>query len=135
MINDLILLICRGSVASLNDHRWDVVGRKFKKSHSNILGLIDLILTLPASSTDAERGFSELKLTKTDWRARLRNTVLYDLLLIQFLTPTVEEFDPVPAIHHWNSSSVRARQPYFLDEESFEEEMNEEEYAALKKIY
>ena len=42
--------------------------------------LIDLILTLPAHSAYAERGFSEMKLVKSDWRSCLRPSILSDLL-------------------------------------------------------
>jgi hypothetical protein len=117
------------------------VARKFQKSHKNILALFDLILSLPAASADAERGFSELKLTKTDWRSRLRNSVLNDLLVIQFITPNVAEFDPIPSIHHWNSVGDRRRRPYFLDPDhesdaaANEDVMSEEEAAALKRVY
>ena len=41
----------------------------------NILSLIDLILSIPAHSADAERGFSEMKLVKSDWRSNLRSDV------------------------------------------------------------
>ncbi|XP_071795584.1 zinc finger protein 862-like [Asterias amurensis] len=50
----------------------------------NAMALIDLILTIPAHSADAERGFSEMKLIKTDWRSKLRPSILSDLMMIFF---------------------------------------------------
>ncbi|KAK2174010.1 hypothetical protein NP493_833g00017 [Ridgeia piscesae] len=47
------------------------------------LGLVDAVLTLPASSADAERGFSQLKLTKSTIRSTLKADRLTDLLTIQ----------------------------------------------------
>ena len=38
----------------------------------NVLQLIDLVLSLPASSADCERGFSLAKVIKSDWRSRLK---------------------------------------------------------------
>jgi hypothetical protein len=60
--------------------------------HENILGLIDLILTLPASSANAERGFSKMKMTKTDWQTCLRNSVLNDILMVHFNTASVKDW-------------------------------------------
>jgi len=87
---------------------------RFQKGHESILGLIDLILTLPASSADAERGFSEMKMTKTDWQTHLCNSVLNDILMVHFNTASVKDFDPYPAIHQWNSRGQRERRPCFM---------------------
>jgi hypothetical protein len=83
----LSLIISLSSGCVIEDLIWIDVHRKYKKGHTNILALVDLLLTLPASSADAERGFSEMKMTKTDWRCSLRSFVLNDLLTIHFNTP------------------------------------------------
>ena len=31
---------------------------------------------------------------------------------IKMLAPAIKEYDPHPAIHYWNSMSIRARRPY-----------------------
>ncbi|CAC5410021.1 unnamed protein product [Mytilus coruscus] len=95
---------------------------RFKKGQKNIIGLIDLILTMPASSADAERGFSEMKMPKTDYRTRWRKTVLNDLLMVHFNTPNVKEFDSLSAIHLWNSGGQRLRR--FMNNVT-EQEINE----------
>ena len=34
---------------------------------------------------------------------------------ITMLAPDIKEYDPHPAIHYWNSVSIRARRPYLKD--------------------
>ncbi|KAK2179503.1 hypothetical protein NP493_484g01000 [Ridgeia piscesae] len=79
---------------------------RHRNNHHNILSLM---LTLPAHSADAERGFSEFKLVKSDWRTNLGNDVLTDLLHVLLHTPSIGEFDPTAAIHLWNASGPRTR--------------------------
>jgi len=79
-----------------------------------------------------------MKITKTDWRSRLKNTVLNDLMMIQFNTPEIEHFNPISSIQLWNTSSERNRRPCFMEvdvTEVDEQVMTEEEIQALKKIY
>ncbi|ELU00533.1 hypothetical protein CAPTEDRAFT_185334 [Capitella teleta] len=80
-----------------------VIFQKYKENHENILGLIDLWLTLPASSAEAERVFSQLKIVKSDIRSKLQDTRVSDLLTIQLCSPSIEDFDPTEAIHLWNN--------------------------------
>ena len=44
---------------------WSEINRLYS-SYSNLLSLMDLVLTLPVSTAECERGFSWLKRTKTD---------------------------------------------------------------------
>ena len=90
---------------------WPVINRRFSKDHPNILALVDLVLTIPAHSADAERGFSEMKMVKTDWRSGLRPAILSDLLFIMFHTEAIGKYDPTDAVKLWNASSTRARRP------------------------
>ena len=48
--------------------------------YGNILGLFEAILTLQANSADAEKGFSQLKLTKGSIQPVLKADQLTDLL-------------------------------------------------------
>lgn len=73
----------------------------------NILSVIDLVLTIPASSADAERGFNRLKMTKNDWRSRLLDTRLSDQLIIMLESAEISEYQPTPAIHLWNQTATR----------------------------
>lgn len=84
----------------------------FSQLHSvcpNVLALVDLVLSIPAASTDAERGFNHMKLIKNDWRSRLKDSNLTNLMHILLNSDLVESFNPTSAVHLWNSSSSRAR--------------------------
>jgi hypothetical protein len=70
----------------------------------NILSLIDLLNTIPASSADAERGFNRHKTTKSDWRSKL-----VDQLYIMLESPKILEYDPLPTITLWNQLPRRIR--------------------------
>ncbi|XP_061173543.1 uncharacterized protein LOC133182710 [Saccostrea echinata] len=118
---------------------WEEVNHKYKEGHQNFLALVDIILSLPTSSADAERGFSEMKMVKTDWRCRLRSEVLNDLMHIQFNTQDVLKFNPLPAIHLWNSSAVRPRRPFYNNTDENNNYSSDEEdltplYSLAKKV-
>ncbi|XP_044088768.1 sperm flagellar protein 2 [Neovison vison] len=51
---------------------WDYVNSVYLHKYPNILTLVDLVLTLPASSAEAERGFSQMKLAKTQMDAKIK---------------------------------------------------------------
>lgn len=89
---------------------WVEINQQCSKLCVNLLGLIDLILTLPASSVDAERTFNHLKIIKNDWRSQLTFDNLSDLLLILLESSSVDNFDPVPAVQLWNKDASRGRQ-------------------------
>ena len=90
---------------------WTTVNKTCSDTCLNILSLIDLILSIPAHSADAERGFSEMKLVKSDWRSSLRSDVLSDLLFIQLHAADIKDFDPEPAIALWSVSGEAAKRP------------------------
>ena len=62
---------------------WSQINRQYGDEFPNVLALIDLVLALPSSKADCERGFSAMKATKSDWRASLRSDTLSDLLMIK----------------------------------------------------
>ena len=74
---------------------------------SNLLCLVDLILTIPASSADAERGFNRLKIAKSDWRSKLSDTNLSDQMTIMLEGPSIVMFYPAPAINLWSMTPRR----------------------------
>ena len=78
---------------------------------------MDLILTMSPSSSEAERAFSQLKLIliKTNLRRKLGQSALNHCMGIKMLASDIKEYDPHPAIHYWNSMSIRARRPYLKD--------------------
>ncbi|WAR15609.1 ZN862-like protein [Mya arenaria] len=89
---------------------WRDVNSKLGQVCPNILQLVDPVLSIPASSADAERGFSRLKNTKTDKRSRLLNGHLSDQLMIMMESSDPNSFDPVPAITLWNVGNRRVQQ-------------------------
>ena len=94
---------------TITNAKWHEIIGSLKGELPNICCLLDLVITIPASSADAERGFSRLKLLKTNQRTRLHDDSVSDQLMVMLNTYCIEEFDPMPAIHLWNSSGVRSR--------------------------
>lgn len=87
------------------------VNQRFGDQCPNILALVDVVLALPASSAICERGFSVMKRLKSNIRSSLLHDSLVDQLRIIIHSPSVEDFDPTPAIHLWAGASERARRP------------------------
>lgn len=94
---------------------WEKVNCQYGRGHTNILSVIDLLLTLPASSAEVEQGFSQLKLLKTDMRSKLKESHLNDLMSMKLLSAPISEFDPTEAIDLWNTSGCHPRRPYFKE--------------------
>ena len=92
---------------------WVQINAKYQASHPNVLNVIDLALSLPASSAECERGFSAMKLIKTDRRNRLKGTTLTDVMRVKLLSPDISDFDPTTAIHLWNTTGSRSRRPLY----------------------
>uniref|UniRef100_U3IHY9 Sperm flagellar 2 n=1 Tax=Anas platyrhynchos platyrhynchos TaxID=8840 RepID=U3IHY9_ANAPP len=88
---------------------WDLVNSDYSKKYPNILTLVDLILTLPASSAETERGFSQMKFIMMHLHSKLVSESVTDLMTIQMNSPDIKKFDPKKAIHLWNSSWQRNR--------------------------
>ena len=65
-----------------------------------------------------------MKLIKTDWRSRLTDDSLSDLMVIKLDSPDVQEFDPNPALAVWME---KKRMPEFNDRESRSRREAEEE--------
>ncbi|XP_069897030.1 zinc finger protein 862-like [Dipodomys merriami] len=82
---------------------WDFVNSIYSHKYPNILMLVDLVLALPASSAEAERGFNQMKRTKSHMHAKIRAESLTDSLIIQLNSPDINHFDPRKAIHLWNT--------------------------------
>ena len=64
--------------------------------------LLAVTLTLPASTADYERGFSEMKITKTELRNRMKKETLASLLMrICIEGPHISDFYFVKAARRW----------------------------------
>lgn len=71
------------------------------------LSLLDLLGTFPATSVDAERGFSHVKRIKTDIRNRLNDKSLSDILCVKLHSDNIGNFDPDQSIMTWNGVKER----------------------------
>lgn len=76
---------------------WEFLAKKYQQ-YPNILAIVDLILTFSPSSAQAERGFSQLKIVKSDLRNRLGQTSLNNILAIKFLSNDIHAFNPDNAV-------------------------------------
>ena len=109
LVNNMLMIY------SYSDIQGDLSGADINKRMSskcqNVLALVDLVLSLSASSAICESVFSQVKLMKSSVRNRLSAVQMSRLLTIQFHSSDVKSFEPAPAIHHWNKTSSRARRP------------------------
>nr|XP_006813033.1 PREDICTED: zinc finger protein 862-like [Saccoglossus kowalevskii] len=96
----------------LSEVTWAQVNSALVDKCPNILALIDLVLSMPASSFEAERGFSLMKIIKTDWRSRLKDSTLSDLMMVKLESPEIGKFSPNAAINLWFNKN---RRPFFND--------------------
>ena len=98
---------------------WSDLNQQLQSANlHHILAVMDLILTMAPSSAEAERGFSQLKLIKTDLRSTLGQDVLNQCLGIKMLSDDITTYDPLPAIDHWNGCGIRSRRPLFKTKKS-----------------
>ena len=86
----------------IDDVSWESVHSGFKQNGlSNVLGLMDLLHSLPPTSVLNETSFNQMKLIKTDRRHRLSQKHLNDLMMIRLQSPSIMDFDPTTAINKW----------------------------------
>lgn len=86
---------------------WQQLHRRFQAEYSAVLELFDLVQTIPATSTACERGFSHMKLIKSDRRTRVTEETLTNCLMIKLEGQSIQNFDPIPAIELWLSKANR----------------------------
>ena len=89
--------------------KWSNVTSDFISDCPKVIKVVSLVLTLPASSAENERGFSLMKRIKTDIRASMTSETLSDLMSVHLLTPDVGDYDPTGAVHAWLTKSRRSR--------------------------
>ena len=59
---------------------WALLLRCHRKQFPNLASLIDILLLLPVSNAKVERSFSSMRRIKTDWRSRLGERTLDNLM-------------------------------------------------------
>ena len=101
---------CRYGGANIGKSlNWEQINNEFGEIAGVFLLLVDLLLSIPAHSVECERRFSLLKLIKTDWRNRLTDDAVTDLMCISLDSADIKEFIPDPAIHLWQQSVACGR--------------------------
>jgi len=86
---------------------WQSINIQHGTIAPNFLKLVDLVLTIPATTAEVERGFSHMQLMKTGKRNRLGETSMNALFRVKLLSPPIDAFDPMPALEDWNDSKNR----------------------------
>lgn len=80
----------------------------YRDKFSNLVHLIEFFCCFQsASNATVERGFSTMKRIKTDWRSRLGEETLDQLLCISTDGPPPSKFDPNPAVEQFISTPRR----------------------------
>ncbi|XP_041364280.1 zinc finger protein 862-like [Gigantopelta aegis] len=90
---------------------WGEMFTEKQNLYPNILQLVQIVLVLPISTFQVERQFSCIKRILGDWRLNLKLSTMEHLLRICSDGPKPVDFDPLPAVMRWNSSSVCSRRP------------------------
>ena len=80
---------------------WKLFNCPNAKDWVNILGLVELLFSLPMSNGHVERVFSQLKVIKTDRRTCLGENRLDSLLRIATTAPPLSQWDASRAVELW----------------------------------
>ena len=72
-----------------------------KSVPDKLLPLQIALSTIPISSSEAERGFSQMNLIFTPTRASLMTTTVSSLLFIRLVGPPLTRFDPARYVDSW----------------------------------
>lgn len=91
-----------------NSNIWPLLLTHYRVNFQNFAHLIEILLLFPISNATVERGFSNMRRIKTDWRSQLNEETLDHLLRISIDGPPLPEFDPRPAVEQFFSTP---RQP------------------------
>ena len=81
----------------------------YNMEYKDILHLVELMLAIPISSAECERVISAQNRIKTNSRSSLSASILSHLIRISKHGPSIEQYDPLPAIQKWLTSGQRPR--------------------------
>ncbi|XP_052074477.1 uncharacterized protein LOC127712212 [Mytilus californianus] len=96
----------------VHEMNWSTINDLYQDKCANALNVIDLVLSLPAGTSECERGFSQMKIIKNQWRNKLKSTSMTLLMTIQLHSDPITQFNPEHAIHQWNKGA--RRRPNFM---------------------
>lgn len=118
---------------------WEDVFRQQERRLPNILLLIELLLTMSPSSAEAERGFSQLKLVKTNTRNRILQKNLNSCLAVRLLSKDISDYVPGPAVQHWTQQATCRRpdfsvKPVVKDDSDSDSGTDDEEMVMMKLL-
>ena len=88
------------SPVALKELTWQDINTALHSTCPLILSVFDIILSIPATNVDYERGFSTMRQVKTDWRSKLHIITLNDYMRISLEGPSIANFNPTNAIHN-----------------------------------
>ena len=93
----------------IQNTRWQDIKKALRPlgTVDKVLRVIDLILSIPATSSANERDFSVMSLIKTNRKSWLKNKTLSDLMVINRETPGIKEYNPTDDVNLWISSGMR----------------------------
>ena len=91
-----------------SDTTWLQVNRRFRNEYPHVLNFFDH-LTIPATSAACERGFTHMKLVKSQQRSLLKEDIVSDCLMIKLEGDSIKDFNPDASIQYW--FDVIARRP------------------------
>ncbi len=86
---------------------WRMFNAPAASEWSNVLILVELLFSLPASNGKLERVFSQMNVIKTKKRSLLTNESLDDLLLLTIDGVLLKDFCPDQSIDLWWQDKVR----------------------------
>ena len=70
-------------------------------AHFNFAALQHALSTIPISSSECERGFSQMNLIATPSRASLLTKIISSLLFVRLVGPPLKLFDPTKYVDSW----------------------------------
>ena len=93
----------------IQNTRWQDINKALRPlgTVDKVLRVIDLILSIPATSSANERDFSVMSLIKTNRKSWLKNKTLSDLMVVNRETPGIKEYNPTDDVNLWISSGMR----------------------------
>ena len=69
--------------------------------YPHVLNFFNLILTIPATSAACERGFTHIKLVKSQQRSSLKENIVSDCLMIKLEGDFIKDFNPDASVQYW----------------------------------
>ena len=94
---------------------WEELLKQHKERFPNIALLGEIVMCFPLNTACCERGFSQMKKIKHDWRASLRPDTVDMLLRINIEGLPVAQFDARRSMEHWWQCGQRERRPMFSE--------------------